>query len=240
MFKSESDEEIAEEHKKEQDRQAMQRAGFFKTEDSESKTGSIPMEGEESSSEPMETEEVKGDLLDHKHSRLEPTGKLWLYGQDTGGIKWRQGSFYFMKPNQKSVGNDTWDDLYLLQIPERIWDILLESDFSFEYVGAPPYDKVTRGKKCRKLKPDKEAGIGMKPGRPRKDKVGKHPRDELGESSSVSIVHHESKIRVHLELVSELAGNLCLHSPFPIERKVLAMIWLCMIGPDRAKRIFLQ
>eukprot|EP00808_Paulinella_micropora_P014510 g8918.t1 len=88
------DEEIAEEHKKEQGRQAIQRAGLFKTEDSEIKTGSIPMDKEESSSKPMVTEEVQGDLLDHKYSRLEPTGKLWFYGQDTGGIKWRQGSFY--------------------------------------------------------------------------------------------------------------------------------------------------
>eukprot|EP00808_Paulinella_micropora_P022948 g3307.t1 len=236
------DEEIAEEHKREQSRQAVQRAGLFKTEDSEIKVGSIPMDTkEESSPEPTETEEVKRDPLDHKHSKLEPIGKLWLYGQDTGGIKWRQGSFYLMKPNQKSVADDTLDDLYLLkivgklpskeertlgitpvmklwrseeavekpkertylpvyvdskgkeiwdrtikeddedftpwtiqesprlvlnapfdltpdmQIPERIWDILLDSDFPFEYIGAPPYDKVTRGKKCRKLKPEKEA-----------------------------------------------------------------------------------
>eukprot|EP00808_Paulinella_micropora_P006529 g53356.t1 len=143
------DEEIAEEHKREQSRQAIQRAGLLKTEDSEIKVGSIPMDTEEESSpEPTETEEVKRDRLDHKHSKLEPTGKLWLYGQDTGGIKWRQGSFYLMKPNQKSI-------------PERIWDILLDSDFPFEYIGAPPYDKVTRGKKCRKLKPEQEADNGL-------------------------------------------------------------------------------
>eukprot|EP00808_Paulinella_micropora_P019024 g25239.t1 len=39
----------------------------------------------------------------------------------------------------------------LYATPFRIWDILLDSDFPFEYVGAPPYDKVTRGKKCKKL-----------------------------------------------------------------------------------------
>eukprot|EP00808_Paulinella_micropora_P006917 g38551.t1 len=156
------DEEIAEEHKREQSRQAVQRAGLFKTEDSEIKSGSLPMDTEEEPSlKPTEAEEIKGDTSDHKYLKLEPSGKLWFYGQDTGGIKWRQGSFYLMKPNQKSVGDDTLDDLYLLKIPERIWDILLDSDFPFEYVGAPPYDKVTRGKKCRKLKPEKEADTGL-------------------------------------------------------------------------------
>eukprot|EP00808_Paulinella_micropora_P021858 g71703.t1 len=115
------DEEIAEEHKREQSRQAVQRAGLFKTEDSEIKMGSIPMDTEEESSpEPTETEEVKRDRLDHKHSKLEPIGKLWLYGQDTGWIKWRQGSFYLMKPNQKSVGDDTLDDLYSLKIVGKL------------------------------------------------------------------------------------------------------------------------
>eukprot|EP00808_Paulinella_micropora_P027089 g71680.t1 len=75
------DEEIAEEHKREQSRQAVQRAGLFKTEDSDIKVGSIPMDTEEESSpEPTETEEVKRDRLDHKHSKLEPIGKLWIYG----------------------------------------------------------------------------------------------------------------------------------------------------------------
>eukprot|EP00808_Paulinella_micropora_P006033 g23599.t1 len=105
------DEEIAEEHKREQSRQAVQRAELFKTEDSEIKSGSILMDTEEEPSlKPTEAEEIKGDILDHKYSKLEPIGKLWFYGQDTGGIKWRQGSFYLMKPNQKSVGNDTLDD----------------------------------------------------------------------------------------------------------------------------------
>eukprot|EP00808_Paulinella_micropora_P010110 g47779.t1 len=117
------DEEIAEEHKKEQSRQAVQRAGLFKTEDSEIKTGSIPMDEEESSSIPRVTEEAKGDRkLEYKYSRLEPTGKLilWFYGQDTGGIKWRQGSFYLMQPNQKSVGDDSLDDLYLLTVVGKL------------------------------------------------------------------------------------------------------------------------
>eukprot|EP00808_Paulinella_micropora_P003223 g63205.t1 len=97
----------------------------FKTHVAESKTGSVPMDiDEKSSPKSSVSEEVKGDLLDHKYSRLNPTGKLWFYD---------------------------------LQIPERIWDILLDSDFPFEFIGAPPYDKVTRGKKNKKMKPDSEA-----------------------------------------------------------------------------------
>ena len=71
-----------------------------------------------------------------------------------------------------------------MQIPDRIWDILLDSEFPFDYIGAPSFGKVTRGKKRTKAKPVKEASTGKRRGRPKKAATGKQPRKKPDNSNS--------------------------------------------------------
>eukprot|EP00808_Paulinella_micropora_P015302 g68924.t1 len=65
------DEEIAKDHKRKQGRQAVQRAGLFKTEDSEIKSGSIPMDTEEEpSSKPTEADHSASSTCAVQHIPL--------------------------------------------------------------------------------------------------------------------------------------------------------------------------